>query len=149
MKKVTNKKFGEILITLGLINENQLREALDIQKKTGGYLGEILLNLGFIKEENFAYAITLQYGQDLPFINLERYNINPEVIGVLPREFVARYRVIPVDRFRDILTVATANPDSLEEVTEKLHGMVDVKLIEVLLTTHQQIDKTIARYYAR
>jgi len=147
MEKVTNKKLGKILIELNLINDEQLEEALSIHKKTGGYLGEILLRLGYIKEESLAHVIALQFGQDLPFINLERHNIDPKAIKMVPCEFVERYRIVPVDEFQGILTVATASPENLDEGIEKLKQLVKVDLIQVVLTTTNQIYKTIVKYY--
>jgi len=147
MEKITSKKLGKILIELNLVNSDQLEEALRIHEKTGGYLGEILLHLGYIKEENFAHVLALQFGQDLPFINLGRHNINPKVIKMVPREFVERYRIAPVDEFQGILTVATASPENLDEGLEKLKQLVKADLIQVVLTTTNQIYKMIAKYY--
>lgn len=150
MEKITSKKLGEIFLEMGFIDQAQLEQALKAQEKTGGYLGEILLNSGLIKEENLAYAITLQFGQDFPFFNLRKYDINPELIKLVPVEFVERYRVIPVDKFRDVLSIAIFSPDNLDEVLEKIYSMTDFKLVEVFLTTNRQINEAIAKhYYAR
>ena len=147
MEKITGKKIGELFVELGFITKEQLARVLEIQEKTGGYLGEILLARGLISEDNFSYGFTLQFGQHLPFINLKNYNIQPEAVKLLSSDFVERYRIVPVEKLRDILTIAVATPENLSEAIEKIHSMVDVKLIEVLLTTHRQINEAIIKYY--
>lgn len=132
-----------------MINEEQLKRALEIHQKTGGYLGEIILEQGYIKEENFAYAFTLQFGQDLRFINLQKYNIGPETLRLIPFEFMERYRVVPVNQFRDVLTVAIASPENLEDIVNKLYSIIDINLIEIGVTTHRQIFQVLAEYYYR
>ena len=146
MKKILSKLIGDILVSSGAVTSEKVNQALQIQKKTGGYLGEILLSLEFIKEETFAYALSLQYGQDLPFINLDKHRLTPDVIRLVPKEFVNRYRVVPIDKFRDILTLATADPENIDEVLEKLTKITGMKL-EILLTTTGQLNKAIARYF--
>ena len=84
--------------------------------------------------------------QDIPFVNLDKYNLTPDVIKLVPREFVNRYRVVPVDKFRDILTLATADPDNIDEVAQKLSAITGMK-VEVLLTTTSQLNRVITRYF--
>ncbi len=141
-----SKLIGDILVSAGAISPEQLKEALELQKTNGGYLGELLLSSGYIKEEAFAYALSLQYGQDLPYIGLDKYTLTPEIIRLAPRDFVNRYRVVPVDRFRDILTLAIADPENIDEISEKLGKLTGMKL-EVFLTTTGQLNRAIARYF--
>jgi len=54
-------KLGEMLITSGLISEQQLKEALKKQKETGGKLGSVLVELGFISEEKLIEFLSKQY----------------------------------------------------------------------------------------
>lgn len=146
MKKIVGKLLGDVLVKAGALTPEKLEQALQMQRKTGGYLGEILLNSGFITEKTFAYALSLQYGQNLPFMNLNKYKLTPEVVKLVPKEFVNRYKVMPVDRFRDILTLAIANPESIDGAIEKLAELTGMK-IEVLLTTTEQLNKAIAKYF--
>ena len=48
------KMLGEMMVAGGLIKDEQLKKALDEQKKRGGKVGEILVDLGFINEHNIA-----------------------------------------------------------------------------------------------
>ena len=48
------KKIGEILMEKGLINQEQLDEALNDQLRSKDYLGAILIRRGIIKEKDLA-----------------------------------------------------------------------------------------------
>ena len=146
MEKIIGRLLGDILVKSGAVTAEQLEQALQTQRETGGYLGEILLSLGFIKENTFAYALSLQYGQDIPYIDLDKHALTPDVIRLIPREFVNRYRIVPVDRFRDILTIATASPENIEDAMAGIAELTGMKL-EFLLTTTSQLNRAIARYF--
>ena len=62
MKKILQKHLGEMLIDCRLITREQLEEALALQKEKGGLLGNLLVSLGYINEEAIAQALTAQYG---------------------------------------------------------------------------------------
>ena len=62
MKKILQKHLGEMLIDCRLITREQLEEALTLQKEKGGLLGNVLVSLGYINEEAIAQALTAQYG---------------------------------------------------------------------------------------
>jgi len=147
MKKITDKKIGQVFLELSMIDKDQLENALEIHKKTGGYLGEILLERGYITEKNLAYAFTLQFGQKMDFVNLEKIDIEPRVMKSIPFEFMERHRIVPIAKYRKVLTVAVAGIENLEDVIDKLYKIVDVDMIEILVTTHKQIFKTLAKRY--
>lgn len=78
--KYLGKKLGEILISDGAISEEQLREALDFQKKEGGLLGEVLVKLGYVEERDIVQALTVQCG--FPYLpKLGEILIRNEVIS--------------------------------------------------------------------
>ena len=51
LKHKFSRRVGEILLSEGLINEQQLRLGLERQKQTGAFLVETLVSLGFVKSE--------------------------------------------------------------------------------------------------
>ena len=56
------KRLGDMLIELNYITDNDLQEALKIQKDTGGKVGEILVEKGFISEDDLLQALEIQLG---------------------------------------------------------------------------------------
>ena len=70
------KMLGEMLVAGGLIKEEQLKRALDEQKKRGGKVGEILVDLGFISEHNIATFLARQL--HIPYIEIEKQLIDTD-----------------------------------------------------------------------
>ncbi|HOW83304.1 MAG TPA: hypothetical protein PK573_12140 [Spirochaetota bacterium] len=53
-------KIGQILVKGGVINEKQLKFALEKQEREGGRIGDILISLGFITDREVIKALTEQ-----------------------------------------------------------------------------------------
>ncbi|MCM8824374.1 MAG: hypothetical protein NC822_06870 [Candidatus Omnitrophica bacterium] len=137
--KEKKRLLGEILIDRGIINSNQLQEALEVQKKEGGLLGDILVKLGLAKEEDIAQAIAIEYG--LPYLPLDNYEIPREVVKFTSKEFAMKYCLIPIDKVGNILSVAIANP--LESsVIEELKKLTQLD-IQIFISTASQIRRMI------
>ncbi len=101
---------GQILIRAGKITSEQLKDALKTQKDLcpNKFLGEILVDKKYISRDELYDAIALQFLY--PYLDLRRYKFNQDVINLIPKEIVLHYKVIPLDKFGDILTVALLNP---------------------------------------
>ncbi len=143
LKKIANKLLGELLIERRVITSDQLQEVLDIQKKKGGLIGEILVEMGFAREEDIARALTAQYG--FPYLPLENYEIDPEIIKLIPYDVAKQYLIIPVDRLGNNLSITLANPLSSEAVqkVEKITGLN----LQVFVSTASDIRRAIDKYY--
>lgn len=143
LKKIINKELGELLIERGIINQHQLEKALIIQREKGGLLGEILVELRFAKEEDIAQALTAQYG--FPYLPLSNYEINPEVIDIIPSRVARQYLLVPIDKIGNSLTLAMSNPLNIQAVedVELLSGCS----VQTFVSTSSDIKKAIAKYY--
>ena len=71
-------RLGELLTKASLITQDQLKDALKMQKETGGKLGETLIKLGFVSEEDITECLSQQFG--VPSINLAHFEIDAGVI---------------------------------------------------------------------
>ncbi len=110
------KKFGELLHEEGLITSEHLERALETQKKTGELLGEILVEEGLITEWDIVRVIVKQY--KLPYLPSTKYNVSKEVLAIFPAKFLHANLIVPLDRFGDVVTLATARNPSLELMQE-------------------------------
>lgn len=63
MEPAARRRLGDIFVERGLITEDQLREALDHQRETGGKLGEILVELGLVTRVALAGVIVEQWDE--------------------------------------------------------------------------------------
>lgn len=143
MRRIINKHLGEVLIERGIIEKRQLEEALLYQQQKGGLIGEILVQLGFVKEEDIAQALTAQYG--FPYLPLGNYEINSEVIDIIPARVARQYFIVPIDKIGNNLTVAMSNPLNVQAIedVELLTGCS----VQVFVATSSDIRQTIEKYY--
>jgi hypothetical protein len=143
----TKVRLGDLLLQRGMVTAQQLQEALDVQLSSGKdkLLGQILVDLGHLSREELGLILAVQSG--FSYIDCLRCVFTPEVEKVLPREFVEKYQVIPIDLEEDILTVAMVNP--LDESTREEIEKFTQKTVMVFLTTREDFTHTIERVYSR
>jgi type IV pilus assembly protein PilB len=143
-RQTAKEQLGQVLIQRGIINQAQLKQALQKQKEQGGLLGDILIALGFTQEEDIAQALAIQH--DFPYLPLANYEIDAEVTKLVPEELVKKYCVLPVDKMGDILTVVMANPLDTQ-ASEEIAALTKCK-IEVFVSTTTEIKKAIQQAYS-
>lgn len=143
IRRIINKQLGELLVERGILNQQQLEKALAFQKDHGGLIGEILVDQGYVKEEDIAQALTAQYG--FPYLPLSNYDINPEIISVIPARVVRQYLLVPIDRIGNNLTLAMSNPLNIQAIedVELLSGCS----VQTFVSTASDIKKAIEKYY--
>jgi type IV pilus assembly protein PilB len=137
-------KLGEILVREHLITPQQLQEAIEHQRRNGGRLGTSLVKLGFVSQEVIADVLSRQYG--VRTINLDLFQIERDVINLVPREIALKYSVIPVARNGATLTLAMADPTNV-------FALDDIKFmtglnIEPVIAMEDAINKAIDKYYS-
>jgi type IV pilus assembly protein PilB len=104
-------KLGELLIKAKLITPDNLVEALKEQKASGGKLGECLVKLGIISEEDITETLSAQFG--VPSINLSHFEIDPNVLKLVPADVARKYNILPVNKTGATLTIAMADPTNV------------------------------------
>lgn len=144
-KRITTKQLGELLIEREVINHDQLNIAREHQDKHGGLLGEILVQLKFATEKDIAQALTCQYG--FPYLPLANYEIDPEVLNSVPESLCRKFCLIPIDKIGKSLTLAMANPLSLQatEDVELITGCT----VQIFVSTATEIKQSIDKYYSK
>ena len=104
-------KLGQILIKAGLLTEEKLGKALEVQRGTTKRLGEVLVELGLISELDIASALSKQ----LRIVYATRASglLSPsqrDLSALVPEEFARQHLVLPLSRHLRSLTVACVNP---------------------------------------
>src|SRR5260370_28764340 len=136
-------RLGEILLKERLITQDQLQKALDFQRANGGKLGSCLTKMGFITDDDITGVLSRQYG--VPSINLKFYEIDPNVIKLIPQDTALRYQVIPLSRVGSVLTIAMTDPTNV-------FAMDDIKFmtgfnVEPVVASESAIGEAITRFY--
>ncbi len=136
-------RIGELLVRENLISNQQLQKAQEESKKTGGRLGYNLTKLGYIKESDLTAFLSKQYG--VPSINLEDFEIEQDVINLVPKDVAEKHQVIPVNRSGSNLIVAMADPSNIYAIDD-LKFLTNYN-IEVVVASEAAIKGAIERYY--
>ena len=137
-------RLGELLVRENLISLQQLQKAQDEQKKAGGRIGYHLTKLGFIEESELTNFLSKQYG--VPSINLKEFDIDGEVVRLVPKEVAEKHQCIPVNRAGASLILAMSDPSNI-------YAIDDIKFltgynIEVVVASEQAIKEALEKYYA-
>ncbi len=142
-KRIISKQLGELLIERKVINQKQLKKALEVQKEKGGLLGEILVSLGYAKEEEIAQALTAQYG--FPYLPLRSYEIDPEIVKLIPANVATHYCFIPIDKIGNNLTISMSNPLNIQAIEDVEY--ITKCSVQSFVSTTTDIREAIKKYY--
>ncbi|MBM4147231.1 MAG: hypothetical protein FJ240_13335, partial [Nitrospira sp.] len=140
---MATKLLGQLLVTSNVITEEQLREAIGLQRKQGGRLGTNLVKLGYLTEERLVAFLSKQWG--VPAINLSDYKIEPSVLKLIPIEIARKYLIIPVARVGATLTITMADPSNVF-VIDDVKFMTGYN-VEVVVSSESSIIHAITNYY--
>lgn len=127
----------------GIIQANQLEEALRRQKRKGGKLIESLIRLGHLDEQTLQDFLARQPG--LPSIDLAEYKVDVKLCEMIPREFALKKEVFPVDKLGRLLTVGMSFPLDTETIAE-LEEMTGLH-VKALLCGARDIKTAIREHY--
>jgi len=141
------RHIGQILISQGILTEDQLRIALLEQLKSRQPVGKLLVQLGFVSEATLRDALSEKLG--LQSVDLSQIVVDPGAIRIVPREFAKRHNLFPValdkDRKRLILAISdTNNIVALDQVRAQLRGEHE---IELRLAGESEIARAIEQFY--
>ena len=143
MPKPHDEVLRSELLLKGLITLEQESRILGEMNKRKTSFKETVVVLGFLKEEDLALAEASIL--DLPFLSLDDYLINPDVVSLVPEKTARQHHIIPVFKVGKTLTVATSDPLNvlaLDEVRAASGGDV-----ETVVSTREMIRKALDQCY--
>ena len=146
MEFYNKKRLGDILISAGIINEEQLLQALKRQKEKGQKLGETLIDLNFTNEREIADALHSQLNCDLVILSERR--IEADIVKLIGEEILRKHLAMPFEfkkGYANILRVAMANPLDIIAVDDI--AIVTNLQIEPAVSTPTDIAAAIDKYY--
>ncbi len=136
-------RLGELLVRENLISVQQLQKAQDEHRKTGERLGALLVQQGAIAEGDLTSFLSKQYG--VPAISLNDFDVEPEILKLIPRAVAEKHLIIPVNRAGASLIVAMTDPSNIFAIDElKFHTGFNV---EPVVASEQAIREAITRHY--
>ncbi len=141
------RPIGQILISQGVISEDQLRIALLEQMKSNQPVGKLLVSLGFVSEATLRDALGESLGQKS--VDLGHAIVDPAALRLVPRDIAKRHNLLPMDYSPEQrrLTIAIADTNDIVAL-DKLRALVTHELlIETLLAGESEIARAIDQYY--
>lgn len=134
---------AELLVQEKLLNNDQLKKALDYQKKNEVGISTAIISLGYLSEEEMAQALSRQLGY--PYINLDQFEVYPDVIELIPVEIAKKFQIMPIHRIRSFLTLAMVDPTDLD-VIEDIRFRTGLS-IQPVIASESGIMNAISKYY--
>ena len=138
-------RLGEILIQQKLISDEQLKSALDDQRKSGRRFGRVVIEKGYVTEEQISQALARQLG--VPYVTLKQFNIKREVASRLSETQARRFRALVLEDGGKSYRVGMADPSDLaayDEISRILKRDIDLAVV-----TETELLRVIDRLYRR
>ncbi len=139
------KKIGQVLIEMGYVTQDEVDAALTLQQgeSKGTKLGAILVDQKACDEESIAKAIAHQ--GSLKYCQISKFQIPPEVVGLVPRDVAVEHTLMPLKKSKRALICAVENAldfFALDNLRFQLGADV-----EAVIASRVEIVGAINRYY--
>ncbi len=146
MEAVTNKTLEKLkydLVRAGLVPYETIEQAEEIANAQNINIGQALINSGVLTEE--ALLKFLEAKLHIPYVNLEDYTLDKNCLKFINFSDARKYRIIPLFKIEDTLTVAMADPLDLFAI-DKIIETAECS-IEPVISSEPSIIKKIDEYY--
>ena len=137
--------FGQLLKDKGFVTEDQIQEALAIQKQRGGLLGDILVSLRYVTNEQIMRALSDYLGQEI--VDIEDMAIPEDVINMVPTAIAQLYRIVPTQVKDDVITVVQADALNFETLDDL--RLILKHPIKPVLCQIDMVTRAIEKYYPK
>ena len=137
-------RLGDLLVSTGVISDEQLEEALKLQKQTKKRLGDVLIENGIITEKNLIEALKIQLG--IEFIDLTKVTLPVELAKYVPKNVARRCCVVPVKVSADTLYLAMSDP--LDFIAQEEVKTTSRKRVIPMIATERAVEQAIGRLYS-
>ncbi len=138
------KPLGQLLKEIGLITEEHIQIALQLQQLyKNKLLGEILVELDFVTSDEIAKAVAIQ--NNLEYIDLDNIVPDKNALLEIPKDFALSVPLLPIKIENNNIYIAIENPNDLS-VYDNLRKLT-TKNIVFLIADKYKIAKYSLLYY--
>ena len=138
-------RIGELMIERGLINADDLEQALQRQRESGRRMGETLVEMGVISPTDLAKVLAERLGYG--FVDLSVDSVDVLVASRIPQDVARRYQILPIKEVDGRVIVAMVSPDDVFALDD-VRLLTDSEVVAVMAEETQLLD-AIDRAYAR
>lgn len=133
----------DILVDLGFVTSAQVEEARNEAANSGVGVVDLLLSNKVIRPADVAQAKAAHFGAEV--VNLAGLTLPDDVISLVRRDIAKKYRVVPVSKVDNTITVAMSDPSDLDTI-DSLHHLLRAD-IELKVASEQDIENALNKYY--
>jgi general secretion pathway protein E/type IV pilus assembly protein PilB len=134
---------GEALVSKGVITPETLEEIMAGRKSSAERVDHALLRSGVVSERQVLEVLSEQL--DIPFIELNESDIDPELLKKVPSRLVHKYGLMPISKNGKGVRVATSDPYNMYALDD-LRASINMPVEPVLATT-SDINKMIKTFF--
>lgn len=141
-------RLGDVLVNSGVITQEQLGQALDMQKGSGKKLGEVLVDEGIVTEEAIARALSHQMHIDL--VEPQNIEVDTSVLELVPVNVLKKNKVFPFEYAQgnlNVIRVAMADP--MDMYAQDDIAIITNCQVEPVVATTRSIMLAIDKYYGQ
>jgi len=143
VSSIQQKNLEEVLVERGILTQEQLDSAKKEAEETGKSLKDVLIDSGFISKEHMPLLLSIELG--VKTVDLANVIVEPEVANLIPESVVRKFKVLPLFREGNNLTVAMADPTDIR-IIDELHRETGL-MIEPVLASEMEIVRAIDQTY--
>lgn len=146
MARYNKIRLGDCLLQKGMINEEQLSQALIKQKETGSKLGETIVDMGLVSENDMIDVLVEQLG--IEYVDIRKIKIDEGAAKLLKEDFLRKNSLIPIGYdplLPNVLRVAMADPMDII-VIDDISVITNLQ-VDPVLSTKAQINMVIDKLF--
>ena len=135
---------ADILVDLGFVSAEKVAEAKREAQVAGVGVVDLMVANKVVRTEDVTQAKAAHFGAEV--VNLNELKIPDDVIATIPRHIARKYRVVPVFKHDNSVTVALADPsdlDTIDSLAHLLHAEIELRV-----ASEPDIEAALSKYYA-
>ena len=143
--KNLSERIVEVLKQSKRISETDIQKALVEYAKDGsGKLRDVLVRMGLISDKELTSLLSAEL--KIPFLNLAKYKIDPEILRLIPEKLARKHQIIPISKIGNTLTLAMVDPFNIFAVDDI--GLLTKSKVECVLATEKDVQDALDKVYA-
>jgi len=139
----SKKLIGQVFLERELIDEEELRTALNLQADSREKLGKLLVDLGYVSERDCLAAVSEHLG--IPAMSASDYPPVPVLDSILSFRFMKQCKFVPVALENNTLTLAMTDP--LDHSTLDSVGQATGYQVKAVLGAESEIMDLLEKFY--
>lgn len=138
-----SRQLAELLLRDRIITQNQFAESIEANKAGKSHV-RFLIEKKHLAETKVLYYLSQKFG--LPSINLAKFEINQDVIRLIPQDIAKKNQVIPIQNDKGTVVVAVCDPANAQTMVENLRFLLKAN-VEIVLTSYSAFDEAMSKHY--